>query len=116
MIHDGSVSWIAPRVWPRYGKSCFALPIRPDPPAASTTTPNVDTCDPLRPLRALERQRDHDDHDRHRVVPTFLAVLEMAKLNLIRVHQPHPHGEIYLSRTDTLLDTSGEGVQVDYRG
>ena len=73
-------------------------------------------------LRAEERIAftslfvDLTAHDRHRVVPTFLAVLEMAKLNLIRVHQPHPHGEIYLSRTDTLLDTSGEGVQVDYRG
>jgi chromatin segregation and condensation protein Rec8/ScpA/Scc1 (kleisin family) len=50
------------------------------------------------------------------VVPTFLAVLEMAKLKLIRVHQPDRHGEIYLSRTDALLDTSTEGVQVDYRG
>ena len=55
-------------------------------------------------------------HDRHRVVPTFLAVLEMAKLKLIKVHQPDRHGEIYLSRTDALLDTSAEGVQVDYRG
>ena len=55
-------------------------------------------------------------HDRHRVVPTFLAVLEMAKLKLIRVHQPDRHGEIYLSRTDALLDTSTEGVQLDYRG
>jgi segregation and condensation protein A len=55
-------------------------------------------------------------HDRHRVVPTFLAVLEMAKLKLIRVHQPDRHGEIYLSRTDALLDTSAEGVQLDYRG
>ena len=73
-------------------------------------------------LRAEERIAftslfvDLTAHDRHRVVPIFLAVLEMAKLNLIRVHQPHPHGEIYLSRTDTLLDTSAEGVQVDYRG
>ena len=55
-------------------------------------------------------------HDRHRVVPTFLAVLEMTKLKLIKVHQPDRHGEIYLSRTDALLDTTGEGVQLDYRG
>jgi segregation and condensation protein A len=55
-------------------------------------------------------------HDRHKVVPTFLAVLEMTKLKLIRVHQPHPHGEIYLSRTEGLCDASAEGVQLDYRG
>jgi segregation and condensation protein A len=55
-------------------------------------------------------------HERHRMVPTFLAVLEMAKLKLIRVHQPDRHGEIYLSRTEALFDTSAEGVQLDYRG
>ena len=59
---------------------------------------------------------DLTSHDRHRVVPTFLAVLEMARLKLIRVHQPYPHGEIYLSRTEALVDTSAEGVQLDYRG
>ena len=55
-------------------------------------------------------------HDRHKVVPTFLAVLEMTKLKLIKVHQPDPHGEIYLSRTEALFDASPEGVQLDYRG
>src|ERR671923_310899 len=70
-------------------------------------------------LRAEERITftslfaDLTAHDRHRVVPTFLAVLEMAKLKLIRVHQPDRHGEIYLSRTDALLDTGAEGVQLD---
>ncbi len=54
--------------------------------------------------------------DRHRVVPTFLAVLEMARLKLIRVHQADPLGEIYLSRTEALLSGSAEGVAVDYRG
>lgn len=54
--------------------------------------------------------------DKHRIVPTFLAVLEMTKLKLIRVHQPDPHGEIYLSRTDALLAPGVEGVSVDYRG
>jgi segregation and condensation protein A len=54
--------------------------------------------------------------DKHRVVPTFLAVLEMAKLKLIKVHQPDPHGEIYLSRTEALLATGAEGVSLDYRG
>jgi segregation and condensation protein A len=73
-------------------------------------------------LRAEERITftslfvDLTAHDRHRVVPTFLAVLEMAKLKLIGVHQPDRHGEIYLSRTDALLDTGAEGVQLDYRG
>jgi segregation and condensation protein A len=55
-------------------------------------------------------------HDRHRVVPTFLAVLEMTRLKLLKVHQAHPHGEIYLSRTEALSDTSPEGVELDYRG
>jgi segregation and condensation protein A len=54
--------------------------------------------------------------DRHRVVPTFLAVLEMTKLKLVRVHQPDRHGEIYLARADALLDTSAEGATLDYRG
>jgi segregation and condensation protein A len=54
--------------------------------------------------------------DRHRVVPTFLALLEMTKLKLVRMHQPDRHGEIYLARTDALLDTSPEGATLDYRG
>ena len=54
--------------------------------------------------------------ERHLVVPTFLAVLEMARLKLIKVHQPDRHGEIYLSRTEALTDVSPEGVQLDYRG
>ncbi|MBS2020990.1 MAG: segregation/condensation protein A [Deltaproteobacteria bacterium] len=53
--------------------------------------------------------------EKHRVVPTFLAVLEMTKLKLIRVHQPDPHGEIWISRTDALLAGAPEGVSVDYR-
>jgi len=59
---------------------------------------------------------DLGDRDRHRVVPTFLAVLEMAKLKLIRVHQPERHSEIYIARTDALLTTSAEGATLDYRG
>jgi len=55
-------------------------------------------------------------HDRHRVVPTFLAVLEMTRLKLIKVHQADPHGEIYLSRTEALSEASPEGVELDYRG
>ncbi|GAC1606908.1 MAG: segregation/condensation protein A [Myxococcales bacterium] len=53
--------------------------------------------------------------EKHRVVPTFLAVLEMAKLKLIRVHQPDRHAEIYLSRRDALFDAPVEGAAVDYR-
>jgi segregation and condensation protein A len=59
---------------------------------------------------------DLGDRDRHRVVPTFLAVLEMARLKLIRVHQPERHSEIYIGRTDALLITSAEGASLDYRG
>jgi segregation and condensation protein A len=57
-------------------------------------------------LRAIER---------HRVVPTFLALLEMGKLKLIRVHQPEEHGEIYVTRTEALLAGAPEGVSLDYR-
>jgi segregation and condensation protein A len=57
------------------------------------------------------------DGDRHRVVPTFLALLEMAKLKLLRIHQADQHGEIYLSRTEALLLAgAAEGVALDYRG
>jgi len=55
--------------------------------------------------------------DRHRVVPTFLALLEMARLKLVRIHQAGQHGEIHLSRTEALLTGSAaEGVSLDYRG
>jgi segregation and condensation protein A len=54
--------------------------------------------------------------DKHRVVPTFLAVLEMTRLKLLRVHQPDHQGEIYLSRTEAILDDSPEGASLDYRG
>jgi segregation and condensation protein A len=59
---------------------------------------------------------DLGERDRHRIVPTFLAVLEMAKLKLIKVHQPERHSEIYLARTEALLSSSTEGVSLDYRG
>jgi segregation and condensation protein A len=58
---------------------------------------------------------DLDDRDRHRVVPTFLAVLEMARLKLIKVHQPERHSEIYIARTEALLISPAEGVALDYR-
>ena len=59
---------------------------------------------------------DLGDRDRHRIVPTFLAVLEMARLKLIRVHQPERHAEIYIGRTEALLTSSAEGASLDYRG
>jgi segregation and condensation protein A len=60
---------------------------------------------------------DLQDGDRHRVVPTFLALLEMTKLKLVRIHQADQHGEIYISRTDALLtESAAEGVALDYRG
>ncbi len=59
---------------------------------------------------------DLGDRDRHRLVPTFLAVLEMARLKLIKVHQPDRNAEIYIARTDALLTTSVEGASLDYRG
>ena len=59
---------------------------------------------------------DLGDRDRHRIVPTFLAVLEMAKLKLIKVHQTERHAEIYIGRTEALLTSSAEGASLDYRG
>jgi segregation and condensation protein A len=53
--------------------------------------------------------------EKHRVVPTFLALLEMAKLKLIRVHQPDRNAEIYIARSEALMSASTEGVAVDYR-
>jgi segregation and condensation protein A len=73
-------------------------------------------------LRAEERITftslfgDLGERDRHRVVPTFLAVLEMARLKLIKVHQPERHAEIYIGRTEALSDGSMEGAGLDYRG
>lgn len=47
---------------------------------------------------------------RHQLVITFLAILEMTRLKLIRVHQPAPEGEIYVSRGDGQMSgmTAGE--------
>ncbi len=59
---------------------------------------------------------DLQEFEKHRVVPTFLAVLEMAKLKLIKVHQPERHAEIYIGRTEALMEGSAEGVGLDYRG
>jgi segregation and condensation protein A len=58
---------------------------------------------------------DLKEFEKHRAVPTFLAVLEMAKLKLIKVHQPERHAEIYISRNDALLNGPAEGYGLDYR-
>ncbi len=59
---------------------------------------------------------DLTELEKHRMVPTFLAVLEMARLKLLRVHQPDRHAEIYLSRTDAHAGVWAEGAALDYRG
>jgi segregation and condensation protein A len=59
---------------------------------------------------------DLQEFEKHRAVPTFLAVLEMARLKLIKVHQPERHAEIYIGRTDGLLSAPLEGQSLDYRG
>jgi len=59
---------------------------------------------------------DLREFETHRAVATFLAVLEMARLKLIRVHQPERHAEIYIGRTDSLLSAPLEGQSLDYRG
>jgi segregation and condensation protein A len=49
---------------------------------------------------------------RHELVVTFLAILEMARLHMIRILQPSPQGEIFITRT---LDLRAMGpVQDDY--
>jgi segregation and condensation protein A len=49
---------------------------------------------------------------RHQVVVTFLAVLEMARLRMVRILQQIAGGEIYISRTEALH--SVEAVGQDY--
>jgi segregation and condensation protein A len=50
---------------------------------------------------------------RHEVIVTFLAILEMTRLHLIRVLQPSADGEMYLTRTAALH--SIDQVQDEYR-
>jgi len=47
---------------------------------------------------------------RHRIVVTFLAMLEMARLRMIRVLQERTGGEIYLTRTATLQPEVAAGA------
>lgn len=50
---------------------------------------------------------------RIRVVTTFLAVLEMARQRLIRIHQPEGNGEIYLERSMHAVEIPDEALTID---
>ena len=50
---------------------------------------------------------------RRAIVATFLALLEMCRLKLVRVHQPDLHGEIYVSSTDNLMAPNDSGLGVE---
>lgn len=50
---------------------------------------------------------------RHRLVVTFLAILEMTRLRMLRVHQPVHAGEIYLSRSDVDFEAALSAVRAD---
>lgn len=55
---------------------------------------------------------------RHEIIITFLAILEMCRLKLIRVQQPEEQGDIVLSEKDNALDQLNEveaKEQDDYR-
>ncbi len=59
-------------------------------------------------------------HDRAGVISTFLAILEMAKLKLVRIYQaPHDEAgagaEILVEARDTLGEGVPEGHEEDYR-
>jgi segregation and condensation protein A len=60
-------------------------------------------------------------HGRSAIIATFLAVLEMAKLKLIRIYQASideagvPGAEILVEAKDTLGDGTPAGAQEDYR-
>ncbi len=59
-------------------------------------------------------------HDRAGVISTFLAILEMAKLKLVRIYQAAhdeagPGAEILVEARDTLGDGVPEGHEEDYR-
>lgn len=49
---------------------------------------------------------------RHEIVVTFLALLEMTKLGMLRILQQHADGDIYLTRTERLHTV--EAIDGDY--
>ncbi len=59
-------------------------------------------------------------HGRAAIIATFLAILEMARLKLIRIHQPAsdeagPAAEILVEARATLGDGAAPALQEDYR-
>lgn len=56
---------------------------------------------------------DNDGGARHQVVVTFLAILEMTKLKMLRLHQPTERGEIYLAAGGTDLRSQAAAVRAD---
>jgi segregation and condensation protein A len=55
---------------------------------------------------------------RHQVVITFLALLEMTRLKMIKLHQPADRGEIYVARGGADLNTARASARGDdeFRG
>jgi len=50
---------------------------------------------------------------RVRVVTTFLAILEMARQRIIRIHQPEDSVEIFIERSMLEVDIPPEALQID---
>lgn len=65
----------------------------------------------------FEAQAGEPRPERHRVVVTFLAILEMVKLRLLRVFQERADGEILLAAREGSAPLAGSGeVGNDYGG
>ncbi len=56
-----------------------------------------------------------DVGERHKIVVTFLALLEMCKLRLIRIYQEQDLGDIVISARNTEALASASEVQDDYK-
>jgi segregation and condensation protein A len=52
---------------------------------------------------------------RIQVVVTFLAILEMTRQRLLRMHQPQGRGEIYLERAMHEVDIPDDALEIDER-
>ena len=50
-------------------------------------------------------------HTKGQLVMTFIAMLEMAKLGLTKIHQTGQDGEIYISATDSIDESIDELTQ-----
>ncbi|RMG11594.1 MAG: segregation/condensation protein A [Deltaproteobacteria bacterium] len=70
-------------------------------------------------MRRRERARFADLFEgqalRHEIIVTFLALLEMARLGLVRVRQEVPEGEIWVERGEGLETGDLSRVQDDFR-